>query len=154
MALLHDISWEGVYTISSLHFPDKAISVISSDSSVLLMKKDSTLPDQQWNITIDRKFGENQYIYNIVNVKKSEKGYLKLSRSNERLLASATTKYGGADLFKLQQGVDKFDIIYTAYDYVYLYSYDESILGSQSSKNGIPSNNSVKFIFEKALPPS
>ncbi|KAI9303564.1 hypothetical protein BJ944DRAFT_268205 [Cunninghamella echinulata] len=144
---------EGVYTISPRQFSGKAITASPADSSVLLMDKNSTEPDQgqQWNITIDRKIGENQYIYNIVNVKK-ENGYLRLSRSNERLLASTTSKYGGADLFKIQQGIDRLDTIFTAYDYVYLFSYDTNILGGQSTINGIPSNDSVKFIFEKVLP--
>ncbi|KAI9303215.1 hypothetical protein BJ944DRAFT_250858 [Cunninghamella echinulata] len=140
---------EGVYTISPRQFSNKAITASPADSSVLLMSKSSTEPDQsqQWNITIARQLGENQYIYNIVNVKKSENGYLRLSRSNERLLTSTTTKYGGADLFKLQQGIDRLDTIFTAYDYVYLFSYDENILGGQSTINGVPSNDSVKPIL-------
>ncbi|KAI9301620.1 hypothetical protein BJ944DRAFT_290796 [Cunninghamella echinulata] len=145
---------EGVYTISPRQFSGKAITASPADSSVLLMDKSTERDEgQQWNITIARQPGENQYIYNIVNVKKADNGYLRLSRSNERLLTSTTTKYGGADLFKLQQGIDRLDTVFTAYDYVYLFSYDENILGGQSTINGIPSNDSIKFIFEKVLPP-
>ncbi|KAI9300317.1 hypothetical protein BJ944DRAFT_273216, partial [Cunninghamella echinulata] len=134
---------EGVYTISPRQFSGKAITASPTDSSVLLMDKNSTEPDQG-----QQKIGENQYIYNIVNVKK-ENGYLRLSRSNERLLASSTSKYGGADLFKIQQGIDRLDTIFAAYDCVYLFSYNENILGGQSTINGVPSNDSVKFILKK-----
>ncbi|CAO3624855.1 unnamed protein product [Cunninghamella blakesleeana] len=146
---------EGTYVISSIQFSDQAITVSPADKSVILMKKNTTLLDeaQQWKVTIDRNTTDNQSTYYISNVKKAEEGYLLLTRANEKLFTSTTTKYGGADTFKLQQSIDRFTSVFTAYDYLYLFTYDQNVLGGISTVGGIPTNSSVKFAFEK-VPPS